>query len=55
MDIMEKEWLEREALNQEVILLHDIARRLEQNLGPGSITEDLREIADRIANLIKPS
>lgn len=53
MDI-ETDWVERGELEQDIILLHDIARRLERNLGKGTITEDLRKIADRVNNLVKP-
>lgn len=31
-----------------VIRLHDIAREVEQRLGKGAISEDLRQLADRL-------
>lgn len=42
-----------EQLNQSVIELHDIARLVEQEIGQGQLSMDLRNCADRLAMLIK--
>ena len=42
-----------EQLAQAVIDLHDIARLVEQQLGKGALSEDLRKCADRLHALIK--
>ena len=42
-----------EQLNQSVIELHDIARLVEQEIGQGQLSMDLRNCADRLAQLIK--
>lgn len=42
-----------EQLNQSVIKLHDIARLVEQEIGQGQLSMDLRNCADRLAMLIK--
>ena len=43
-----------EQLAQAVINLHDIARLVEQQLGKGALSEDLRKCADRLHLLNKP-
>ncbi len=43
------------SLEQAVIDLHDIARKIEQEIGPGLLSEDLRKCADRLHALIKVS
>lgn len=40
-------------LNDAVIQLHNIARQIEEEIGIGKLSEDLREAADRLHNLIK--
>lgn len=40
-------------LEERVIELHDIARQIEQELGSGSLSQDLRRAADRLHSLIK--
>ena len=41
-------------LEQAVINLHDIARLVEQQLGKGALSEDLRKCADQLHLLNKP-
>lgn len=36
-----------------VIRLHDIAREIEQKIGVGKLSEDIRECADRLSNCNK--
>ena len=43
-----------EQLAQAVINLHDIARLVEQQLGKGALSEDLRKCADRLHVLNNP-
>ena len=40
-------------LNDAVVQLHDIARLIEQQIGQGLLSSDLRDCADRLASLIK--
>lgn len=40
-------------LDERVIQLHDIARQIEQEIGSGSLSQDLRRSADRLRELIK--
>lgn len=40
-------------LNDAVIQLHNIARQIEEEIGIGKLSEDLRNAADRLHNLIK--
>lgn len=42
-----------EQLKQSVIELHDIARLVEQEIGQGQLSLDLRDCADKLALLIK--
>ena len=42
------------SLSQTVIDLHDIARLVEQQLGKGALSEDIRKCADRLHVLNKP-
>ncbi len=37
-----------------VIQLHDIARTVEQEIGTGQLSEDIRDAADRLNVLINP-
>lgn len=41
-------------LDQAVIKLHDIARLVEQQIGTGQLSEDIRKCADRLSHLLKP-
>lgn len=41
-------------LDQAVIKLHDIARLVEQQLGKGNLSEDLRSCADRLQECLNP-
>jgi hypothetical protein len=36
-----------------VIRLHDIAREVEQQIGAGELSQDIRNCADRLSNLNK--
>ena len=40
-------------LTEEVIKLHDIARKIEQEIGVGQLSEDIRKAADRLNELLK--
>lgn len=40
-------------LNDAVIQLHNIARLIEQEIGSGKLSEDIRNTADRLQMLIK--
>ena len=40
-------------LKDEIIKLHDIARKIEQELGVGQLSEDIRKAADRLNTLLK--
>lgn len=42
-----------EQLQQSVIDMHDIARLIEQQIGQGQLSADLRNCADRLAMLLK--
>ncbi len=42
-------------LEQAVIDLHNIARKIEQDIGSGQLSEDVRKCADRLQALIKVS
>ena len=35
-------------LKDEIIKLHDIARKIEQEIGVGQLSEDIRKAADRL-------
>ena len=39
---------------EQVIKLHDIARIVEQEIGQGQLSEDIRKCADRLSTLVKP-
>lgn len=41
-------------LDQAVVKLHDIARLIEQQVGSGQLSDDIRNCADRLSNLLKP-
>lgn len=40
-------------LSDDVIKLHDIARKVEQEIGVGQLSEDIRKAADRLNELLK--
>jgi len=40
-------------LNERVIDLHDIARQIEQEIGKGQLSDDIRKAADRLSALLK--
>ena len=40
-------------LKEEIIKLHDIARKIEQKIGVGQLSEDIRKAADRLSELLK--
>ena len=40
-------------LSEEIIKLHDIARKIEQEIGVGQLSEDIRKAADRLSALLK--
>jgi hypothetical protein len=40
-------------LQQAIIQLHDIARVIEQEIGQGALSEDVRKCGDRLTTLIK--
>lgn len=40
-------------LGERVIDLHDIARQLEQELGRGNLSDDIRQCANRLSYYIK--
>jgi hypothetical protein len=39
-------------LKDEIIKLHDIARAIEQELGVGQLSEDIRQAADRLHEVL---
>lgn len=41
-------------LDAAIILLHDIARSIEQQIGQGQLSDDVRNCADRLNDLTKP-
>lgn len=40
-------------LKDKIIQLHDIARAVEQEIGVGQLSEDIRKAADRLSALLK--
>jgi hypothetical protein len=40
-------------LKDKIIQLHDIARAIEQQIGQGQLSEDIRKAADRLNELLK--
>jgi hypothetical protein len=40
-------------LKDEIIKLHDIARKIEQEIGKGQLSEDIRKAADRLNTSLK--
>ena len=45
--------IEAVMLEEDVIALHDIARHLEQTIGRGQLSEDIRAAADRLNQLLQ--
>jgi hypothetical protein len=43
-----------EKLHDAVIALHDLARLIEQEIGTGQLSEDIRSCAGRLNTLINP-
>ncbi len=41
-------------LNDAVIVLHDVARLIENQVGQGQLSHDVRDCADRLHQLTKP-
>ena len=39
-------------LKDEIIKLHDIARKIEQEIGVGQLSEDIRKAADRLHEVL---
>jgi hypothetical protein len=44
--------MENYELGDNVIQLHDIARVVEQQLGVGQLSEDIRKVADRLSEIL---
>jgi hypothetical protein len=44
--------IELVTLQEEVINLHNIARHIEQTIGKGQLSEDIRHAADRLSEVI---
>jgi hypothetical protein len=44
--------MENYELGDNVIQLHDIARGVEQQLGVGQLSEDIRKVADRLSEIL---
>jgi len=40
-------------LDEAIIQLHDVARTVEQQIGTGQLSDDIRNCADRLNTLIK--
>jgi hypothetical protein len=40
--------------DEAVIKLHEVARLIEQQIGTGQLSEDVRHCADRLSTLLKP-
>jgi uncharacterized protein YpuA (DUF1002 family) len=45
--------MELAMLDQDVIELHNIARRIEKSIGQGQLSDDLRHVADRLHSVLK--
>jgi hypothetical protein len=41
-------------LDDAVIRLHEVARLIEQQIGTGQLSADVRSCADRLSDLLKP-
>ena len=40
-------------LDQDVIELHNIARRIEKYIGQGALSDDVRHVADKLSSTLK--
>ena len=40
-------------LDDDVITLHNIARKIEQTIGNGQLSEDVRNVANRLSEILK--
>ena len=40
-------------LDEDVVQLHNIARHVEQTIGVGTLSEDIRKAADRLCDILK--
>ena len=40
-------------LKEEIIKLHDIARKIEEEIGVGQLSEDIRKAADKLNQLLR--
>jgi hypothetical protein len=47
-----KKMRQKPLLHDAVIQLHDVARLIEDQIGPGLLSEDIRSAADRLQNLL---
>lgn len=45
--------IELAMLDEDIIHLHNIARHVEQTIGRGQLSDDLRNIADRLHTVLK--
>lgn len=45
--------IELAMLDEDIIQLHNIARHVEQTIGRGQLSDDLRHIADRLHTVLK--
>ena len=45
--------IELAMLDEDIIHLHSIARHVEQTIGVGALSEDIRRSADRLRELLK--
>ena len=45
--------IELKVLDDEVINLHNVARTVEQHIGRGQLSDDIRACADRLSELLK--
>jgi hypothetical protein len=45
--------IELAMLDEDVMQLHNIARHIEQTIGVGTLSEDIRRAADKLMELIK--
>lgn len=45
--------MELAMLDQDVIELHNIARRIEKYIGQGDLSDSVRHVADRLSSILK--
>ncbi len=46
--------MNNDKLDSAIIQLHDIARLIENEIGRGTLAQDVRQCADRLNTLLKP-